>query len=491
MHTTEMTSNLILLLGSLLLIGVLSTKFSSRFGMPALVFFILAGMGLGRFIYYDNAFITQWFGVLALVIILFEGGMQTRMDMVKPVIRPALSLATIGVLLTTFIIGYFAHLILGVSLTEGLLFGAIVGSTDAAAVFSVLGSKNVSKKITSTLEAESGSNDPMAVFLTIMFIELIQDPSISIWSKIFSFFWEMGFGLVLGIICGKLAVMLINKINFETASLYPVLAISAALFTYGVSSLTHASGFLGVYVMALVMGNSDLTYRRSILQFNQGFGWIMQILMFVLLGLLVFPSQLPAVAWQGIILSILLILVARPLGVYASLLISKFSFREKTLVAWAGLRGAVPIVLATYPLLAGVPNGHLFFNVVFFIVLSSALIQGTTISSLADKLGLTENIPDQQPSIIELVATGRTTSEISHLTLDKRSCMINREIQDIHLPQSVLITALIRNEEILTPRGNTVLLAGDKVYLLGPKAKREDIRKLFTGEVDPTSPPMT
>ncbi|CAJ1316900.1 cation:proton antiporter [Paenibacillus nuruki] len=284
--------------------------------------------------------------------------------------------------------------------------------------------------------------------------------------------------------------MLINKINFETASLYPVLAISAALFTYGVSSLTHASGFLGVYVMALVMGNSDLTYRRSILQFNQGFGWIMQILMFVLLGLLVFPSQLPAVAWQGIILSVLLILVARPVGVFLSLLVSKFSFREKTLLSWAGLRGAVPIVLATYPLLAGVPNGHLFFNVVFFIVLSSALIQGTTISPLAEKLGLTENVPDQQPSIIELVATGRTTSEISHLTLDKRSCMINREIQDIHLPESVLITALIRNEEILTPRGNTVLMAGDKVYLLGPKAKREHIRKLFTGEIDPTSPPL-
>lgn len=487
MEATEMTSNLILLLGTLLLLGVLSAKFSSRFGMPALVFFIIAGMVLGKFIYYDNAFITQWFGVLALVIILFEGGMQTDFRQIRPIIRPALSLATIGVLLTAFVIGYCAHIILGVSLMEGLLFGSIVGSTDAAAVFSVLSGKNVRTRLTSTLEAESGSNDPMAVFLTIMFIELLNNPATSIWSEIFSFVWEMGFGLALGLICGKLSVFLINKINFETSSLYPVLAISSALFTYGVSSLTHASGFLGVYVMALVMGNSDLTYRRTILQFNQGFGWIMQILMFVLLGLLVFPEQLPSIIWQGLALSLLLIIIARPLGVFVSLMFSQFHFREKTLLSWAGLRGAVPIVLATYPLLAGVEHGQLFFNVVFFVVLTSALIQGTTISPLAQKLGLVDKTIDQQPSIMELVATGRTHSEISHMTLTSQSKLINRELQDIDLPASVLITAVLRNEDIITPRGDTMLLPGDKIYLLGPKAKREDIRRLFTGEGNPSA----
>ncbi|MEW4371221.1 potassium/proton antiporter [Paenibacillus kandeliae] len=487
MEATEMTSNLILLLGTLLLLGVLSAKFSSRFGMPALVFFIIAGMVLGKFIYYDNAFITQWFGVLALVIILFEGGMQTDFRQIRPIIRPALSLATVGVLLTAFVIGYCAHIILGVSLMEGLLFGSIVGSTDAAAVFSVLSGKNVRTRLTSTLEAESGSNDPMAVFLTIMFIELLNNPATSIWSEIFSFVWEMGFGLALGLICGKLSVFLINKINFETSSLYPVLAISSALFTYGVSSLTHASGFLGVYVMALVMGNSDLTYRRTILQFNQGFGWIMQILMFVLLGLLVFPEQLPSIIWQGLALSLLLIIIARPLGVFVSLMFSQFNFREKTLLSWAGLRGAVPIVLATYPLLAGVEHGQLFFNVVFFVVLTSALIQGTTISPLAQKLGLVDKTIDQQPSIMELVATGRTHSEISHMTLTSQSKLINRELQEIDLPASVLITAVLRNEDIITPRGDTMLLPGDKIYLLGPKAKREDIRRLFTGEGNPSA----
>jgi potassium/hydrogen antiporter len=486
MEATEMTSDLILLLGTLLLLGVLSAKISSRFGMPALVFFIIAGMILGRFIYYDNAFITQWFGVLALVIILFEGGMQTDFRQIRPIIRPSLSLATIGVLLTAFVIGYFAHLILGVSLLEGMLFGSIVGSTDAAAVFSVLGGKNVRSSLTSTLEAESGSNDPMAVFLTIMFIELIQSPETSIVGEILSFFWEMGFGLVLGLICGKLAVWLINKIHFETSSLYPVLAISSALFTYGVSSLTHASGFLGVYVMALVMGNSDLTYRRTILQFNQGFGWIMQILMFVLLGLLVFPEQLPSIIWQGLALSVLLMVVARPIGVFISLMFSQFNFTEKTLLSWAGLRGAVPIVLATYPLLAGIENGQLFFNVIFFVVLTSALIQGTTISPLAEKLGLTEIDKYAQPSIMELVATGRTQSEISHMTLTPRSKLINRQLQDIALPPSVLITAVLRNEDIVTPRGDTILLPGDKIYLLGPKDKREDIRRLFTGEGNPS-----
>lgn len=487
MEATEMTSNLILLLGTLLLLGVLSAKFSSRFGMPALVFFIVAGMVLGKFIYYDNAFITQWFGVLALVIILFEGGMQTDFRQIRPIIRPSLSLATIGVLLTAFVIGYCAHIILGVSLMEGLLFGSIVGSTDAAAVFSVLSGKNVRARLTSTLEAESGSNDPMAVFLTIMFIELLNNPDTSIWSEILSFVWEMGFGLALGLICGRLSVILINKINFETSSLYPVLAISSALFTYGVSSLTHASGFLGVYVMALVMGNSDLTYRRTILQFNQGFGWIMQILMFVLLGLLVFPEQLPSIVWQGLALSLLLIIVARPLGVFVSLMFSQFNLREKTLLSWAGLRGAVPIVLATYPLLAGVEHGQLFFNVVFFVVLTSALIQGTTISPLANKLGLVDKTIHQQPSIMELVATGRTHSEISHMTLTPQSKLINRQLQEIDLPASVLITAVLRNEDIITPRGDTMLLPGDKIYLLGPKAKREDIRRLFTGDSNPSA----
>lgn len=488
METTEMTSNLILLLGTLLLLGVLSAKISSRFGMPALVFFIVAGMILGRFIYYDNAFITQWFGVLALVIILFQGGMQTEFRQIRPIIRPAISLATIGVLITAFIIGYFAHWILGISLMEGMLFGAIVGSTDAAAVFSVLGNKNVRKRLTATLEAESGSNDPMAVFLTIMFIELLNQPDASIWSKVLSFFQEMGFGLVFGFLLGKLAVYLINKINFESSSLYPVLAISSALFTYGICSWTHASGFLGVYVMALVMGNSDLTYRRTILQFNQGFGWIMQILMFVLLGLLVFPGQLPAIIWQGLALSLLLIIVARPIGVFVSLLFSQFNFTEKTLLSWAGLRGAVPIVLATYPLLAGIEHGQLFFNVVFFVVLTSALIQGTTISPLAEKLGLIDKEIDSQPSIMELVATGRTDSEISHMTLTAKSKIIHQELQEIELPTSVLITAVLRNEEILTPRGDTILLPGDKIYLLGPKNKREEIRRLFIGEKNPKDP---
>lgn len=350
---THLADQIILLLAALLLIAVLSTKFSTRFGMPALVLFIAAGMVLSHFIYFNNASLTQIAGIFALVVILFEGGMQTSMKDIRPILKPALSLATLGVLLTAVIVGFFAKFILGVPWAESFLFGAIVGSTDAAAVFSVLGGKNIDKRLTSTLEAESGSNDPMAVFLTVSLIEWVQHPDTAVWSLVLSFFWEMGVGLLVGIILGKLAVYLINRINLDSTGLYPVMAVGFAVLTYGVSAMVHSSGLLAVYVMGLVLGNSELMYHRTIMNFSHGFAWMMQIAMFILLGMLVFPQELAAVAWQGLLLSVILMALARPLGVFLSLLVSRFSFREKTLISWAGLRGAVPIVLATYPLLAG------------------------------------------------------------------------------------------------------------------------------------------
>jgi len=240
-------------MAGLLLVGVLTTKFSSRFGMPALVLFIIVGMLITRFVYFNNVLITQIVGILALIVILFEGGMQTKFDDIKPVIKPALSLATVGVLLTTFIVGVCAKYILGVSWVEGFLFGAIVGSTDAAAVFSVLGGKNIKKRLTSTLEAESGSNDPMAVFLTVSLIEYVQHPEAEIFQMILSFFWEMGIGLVMGLLIGRLAVYVINKINFDSSGLYPVMALGFAILAYSATSVIYGSGLLAGYVTAIVM----------------------------------------------------------------------------------------------------------------------------------------------------------------------------------------------------------------------------------------------
>ncbi|MBO2944077.1 potassium/proton antiporter [Paenibacillus sp. F411] len=469
----------VLLFSALLVIGVFTTKFSSRLGVPSLVFFIAVGMILSRFIYYDSAFLTQLFGVLALIVILFEGGLQTKWSSTRKVIIPSVTLATVGVFITTAIIGVLAKYILGVSWLEGLLFGAIVGSTDAAAVFAVLGNKNIKPRLTSTLEAESGTNDPMAIFLTVALIELIMQPDTSVWSMVLGLFWQMGLGLAAGLLFGKASVWIINKINLDSSGLYPVLSMALAILTYSVTALLQGSGLLAVYVMAVLVGNSDLTYRHSIFRFNEGFAWMMQILMFILLGLLVFPNQLIHIVWQGLALSLLLMFVARPIGVFISLRFLNFNLKEITFISWAGLRGAVPIVLATYPMMAGLEGSQLLFNVVFFVVLTSALIQGATITPLANKLGLSGGKKVSVPHSLELVSMGQTNSEIIEIVVEPGSRVAGKELRESQIPHVALINAIVREGKIITPRGQTLLLEDDILYILLPKTRREEIKAFF------------
>ncbi len=475
------TDSVLFLFSILLLVGVFTTKFSSRLGLPSLVLYIAVGMVLSHYIYFDNAKLTQLVGILALIIILFDGGMNTKWSSVKSVIVPSVSLSTAGVLATTLIIGLSAKYILGVTLLEGMLFGAIVGSTDAAAVFAVLGNKNIKKRLSATLEAESGTNDPMAVFLTIAFIQMLQSPDMTISSLIGYFFLQMGIGLVMGIVLGKLAIWCVNKINLDTSGLYPVFALGFAILTYASTSQLYGSGLLAVYIMALLLGNKDLTYRYAIVRFNEGFAWMMQILMFILLGLLVFPHELVGIAWQGIALSIILMLVARPVAVYVSTAFMGFSHKEKLLLSWAGLRGAVPIVLATYPLIAGLPIGHLFFNVVFFVVFLSALIQGATISPLAARLGLADGKKPITPHSLELISLGKTNTELVEIQVEPGSIADNKAVQNLRLPEDCLITAVIRNEQMITPKGYTVLLADDTLYVMTAKSQTQHLKTLFAG----------
>jgi potassium/hydrogen antiporter len=473
------TDSSIFLFAVLLIVGVLTTKFSSQLGLPSLVFYIIVGMVLSNFIYYDNAFLTQLFGILALVVILFEGGMQTKWNHVRTVIVPSFSLATIGVFVTTLVVGICAKYILGVTWLEGFLFGAIVGSTDAAAVFAVIGNKNVKKRLASTLEAESGTNDPMAVFLTISLIELIQVPESSPLSMLVGFFWQMGLGLVMGFIMGKATVWSINRINLDSSGLYPILSLAFAIFTYSSTALLKGSGFLAVYVMAVLVGNSDLPFRHSIFRFNEGFAWMMQILMFILLGLLVFPHQLLDIFWEGIVLSILLMFLARPVGVFLSTIRMDFTLKEKIFISWSGLKGAVPIVLATYPMIAGLENSQLLFNVVFFVVLTSALIQGATISPLAKKFGLSEGEKITAPHSLELVSMGKTNTEIIEIHVEEGSYALNKPIYQLNLPEDTLISAIIRGDKVITPKGNTRLQQGDIIYVLVTKPKRELVKQIF------------
>lgn len=362
------TNGLILMGGIFLLAGVLMTKVSSRAGVPSLVLFMIIGMFLGSdvtgLIYFSNAEIAQLVGIVALIFILFEGGLQAKWQHIRPVMGGSLSLATIGVLITTMIVAATAYSILDITWLEAFLLGSIVGSTDAAAVFSVLAGQNVNSKISSTLEAESGTNDPMAMFLTIAFIQLIMLPDASVASMIGSFVLEMGLGAVLGVLLGYLASWTLNRIRLDASGLYAVLSAGFAIFIYSVTALMHGSGLLAVYLAALVLGTRQLTQSYSIISFHEGVAWLMQIVMFVLLGLLVFPSQLLDwdLMWKGLVLSFVLILIARPIAVFASTAFFDYSLKEKFFLSWAGLRGAVPIVLATFPMIAGVQNSYLFFN---------------------------------------------------------------------------------------------------------------------------------
>ncbi len=475
----------VLLIALLLIIGVITTKFSTRLGVPALVLFIIVGMlagsdGLG-FVYFDNAKVAQLIGVIALVIILFEGGLQTKYSTVRSVAKPSLSLATIGVLVTTSVVAVAAKFILGFSWLEGFLFGAIVGSTDAAAVFAVLKGENVKKKLGSTLEVESGTNDPMAVFLTISFIELLIHKDSSYLLLVGSFFWQMGIGLVLGLLFGKLGSFSINRINLDSSGLYPVFALAFALLAYSFTDLVNASGLLAVYVTAIVIGNGELTYRHSIFRFNEGFAWMMQILMFIILGLLVFPTQLFTfdVAIKGVFLSIILIVIARPIAVFLAIPKMGFSAKEKVFLSWAGLRGAVPIVLATFPMIAGLENSQMIFNVVFFVVLISALVQGSTISMFANKLGLTGPKKVEPVHSLELVSIGKANAEIIEYEVNEETSVLGKKISSINFPKDVLINAVIRDGELVTPGGNTEILLGDILYILVSRKSKKELNQLF------------
>lgn len=389
MHSLEY----ILIVASVLLfLSILASKASIKLGIPALLLFLLIGMLAGSDgpggIYFNNAKLAQYLGIIALVYILFAGGFDSRWEEIKQVAWKGISLSTLGIFITTFLVGLFANKILNFSWLEGLLLGAIISSTDAAAVFSVLREKNVNLKpgLRPLIEFESGCNDPMAVFLTVSLIQLMINQDSSVVELIILFLKQFIIGSALGYGMGKLSVILMNNFKLEYEGLYPVLTLSLVGFTYGTTSYLGGSGFLSVYLLGLVMGKSTFNNKSYLMHFHDGIAWLMQIMMFLTLGLLVFPSHLPSVFWTGILTATFLVFIARPISVFVSLIATKMTLGEKALISWAGLRGAVPIVLATFPLLAAIPKAELIFNLVFFVIIVSVLLQGTSISYIAKLL---------------------------------------------------------------------------------------------------------
>ncbi len=373
---------------TLVILSIFTIKLSNRFGIPSLVLFLAIGMlagsdGLGG-ITFDNPSMVRSLGITALALILFSGGLDTEWAAIRPIVWQGLSLSTIGVLVTALLIGVFVSWVQGFSFLEGLLLGAVVSSTDAAAVFMVLRARKtkIPRRLIQLLEFESGSNDPMAVVLTIALIQLLTVPSTSFGELVVFFVMQMGVGAVLGIAMGEIMRRSFNALDLELEGIYPVLSVALALLTYGLTDYLDGSGFLAVYLAGLVMQRKPFTHQQSVLRFHDGLAWLMQVTMFLALGLQVFPARLLPIAGVGLLVSLFLIFVARPASVHVALAFSPMSFREQTLVAWAGLRGAVPIILATFPLVAGLEKADTIFHMVFFIALTSVVMQGTAIPLL-------------------------------------------------------------------------------------------------------------
>jgi cell volume regulation protein A len=463
----------IILLGSILLIAsIIASKTSFKLGIPTLILFLAIGMlagseGIGH-IYFDDPHIAQVLGVIALNFILFSGGMDTRWESVKPVLRQGIALSTIGVVFTAATIGVFVHLISGFTWLEGLLLGSIVSATDAAAVFSILRTRSIGLKgnLRPLLELESGSNDPMAYILTISFTYVLTHGDASTTKLIFQFVQQMVIGGLLGFVLGKGMTFAINKVKLETEGLYPVLIMAMIFFTFAFTDIIGGNGFLAVYISAMVLGNSNFIHKKSAVKFYDGQAWLMQIVMFLTLGLLVFPSRILPIAGSGILIALVLIFVARPIGVFISLSFFKMKFREKLFISWVGLRGAVPIVFATYPLIAGVGKADTIFHLVFFISASSVLLQGYTLPLVAKWLKVTVPQKAKRLSSLDMELYDTIQSEFVEIILPGNSAAVGKAIVKLKLPKPALIVLLVRDGKYIQPNGSTILEEGDKLLVL-------------------------
>jgi potassium/hydrogen antiporter len=465
-----------LLIGSLLLLAsIFAGKTSYKFGVPTLLLFLGIGMISGSEgiagIHFDNPQYAQFIGIVSLNFILFSGGLDTNITSVKPILREGITLSTLGVFLTAFSLGTFVWFITDLTIYESLLLGSIVSSTDAAAVFSILRSKSLALKtnLRPTLELESGSNDPMAYVLTISFLSLVVNQDQELWTLIPLFLQQMALGTLLGFGFGKVSKLIINKIKLDFEGLYPVLVIALMFITFSSTEFFGGNGFLAIYICAVYLGNQDIIHKKSILKFFDGLAWLMQIVLFLTLGLLVFPSHVFEVFGIGLVISLFLIFVARPLSVFISLAPFKMKNRRRLYISWVGLRGAVPIVFATYPLIAGIDKADMIFNIVFFISVTSVLIQGTTLSIVAKWLHVALPEKAKPMGATDMLLTDQPKTLMHEINIHENSAVIGKKIVDLGFPKNAIITMIKRDDKYITPNGSTVINLNDSLIILYDK----------------------
>lgn len=485
----------VVIAAGLVIAAILSTRFALRFGVPALVLFVGIGMFAGSSgplgIDFADYALSLDLGLVALAIILFSGGIDTRLRLFRAALLPAGLLATVGTMLTALVVGTAVYLVTPLDLATSLLLGAVLSSTDAAAVFSALKGRGLPARLRGVLETESGTNDPMAIYLTIALAGAVTSGRVDVPELIGGVLLQLAIGAALGVVLGRLLSELINRVAIPSFGLYPVLALAGGLLAYGVSNLAGGNGFLTIYLVGLVLGNRPLSHRHGIATFMDGAAWGSQIVMFLVLGLLVFPDQLGPALPAALLVTVVLMFVARPVAVVATLaftrLISRgryhFTGPEQMLIAWAGLKGAVPIILAIVPLMERVPGGDFLFNVVFVVVIVGTLAQGWTIEPLARRLGLAVREPPAPPVTLELGGAAPIGAAVLDVYLEPESRAVGVSIRDLNVPEDVVIAAVLRDGRLVTPRGSTVFQAGDHVYLISSSSETVSVPASFRSPV--------
>lgn len=469
----------ILLIGSVLLfVSIVVSKTGYRFGVPTLLVFLLVGMlfgsdGLG--LQFHNADEAQFIGMVALSIILFSGGMDTKFSEIRPVLSQGILLSTVGVLLTTLFTGLFIYWISGfehvsitMSLITAMLLAATMSSTDSASVFNILRSQSMNLKhnLRPMLELESGSNDPMAYMLTIVLIQFINSSGMGMMDILGSFCIQFIVGGASGFLLGRLAILILNKINLNNQSLYPILLLSFIFFTFTVTDLCKGNGYLAVYIAGIMVGNNRITNRKEISTFMNGMTWLFQIIMFLTLGLLVNPHEMLNIAVPALLIGVFMIVFARPLSVLICLLpFKKMNFNSRIFVSWVGLRGAVPIIFATYPVVANIPDSNQIFNIVFFITILSLVVQGTTISWIAKLLHLATPL-EKTGNDFGVEIPDEINTDLRDIILTEEMLAKGNRLMDMNLPKGTLVMLVKRGNEFMIPNGSLQLHAGDKLLII-------------------------